>query len=251
MALVKDGLWSIVCGNETAPASTEAEKYAKFVCRRDKALAIIVFSVDPSLLYLLGDPEDPVAVWKKLSDQFQKKSWANKPSLRRRLNNLKLKEGNSMSNHIKAMTEIFNKLAVIGAQVPQMDIVTERLLYEETKLGGREKPPKDPSKLMLASRTERKSVKCHHCGKFGHIRRFCKELNKEKNAKEHKPPSNKGGKGQSDSRNESLGLVMQSLAASGCVVNNETWIVDSGATSHMCNNKALPETLLSSMSLLM
>ena len=78
MALVKDGLWSIVSGTETAPASTEAEKFAKFVSRRDKALAIIVLSVDPSLLYLLGDPEDPVAVWKKLSDQCQKKTWANK-----------------------------------------------------------------------------------------------------------------------------------------------------------------------------
>ncbi len=88
MALVKDGLWSIVSGSETAPASTEAEKYAKFVSRRDKALAIIVLSVYPSLLYLLGDPEDPVVVWKKLSDQFQKKSWANKLSLTRRLNNL-------------------------------------------------------------------------------------------------------------------------------------------------------------------
>jgi hypothetical protein len=44
MALVKDGLWSIVSGSETAPASTEAEKYAKFVSRRDKALAIIVLS---------------------------------------------------------------------------------------------------------------------------------------------------------------------------------------------------------------
>ena len=86
MALVKDGLWSIVSGTEPALASTEAEKFAKFVSRRDKALAIIVLSVDPLLLFLLGDPEDPVAVWKKLSEQFQKKTWANKLSLRRRLN---------------------------------------------------------------------------------------------------------------------------------------------------------------------
>ena len=82
MALVKNGLWSIVSGTETASAPTEAEKFAKFVSRRDKSLAIIVLSVDPSLLYLLGDPEDPVGVWKKLSDQFQKKTWANKLSLR-------------------------------------------------------------------------------------------------------------------------------------------------------------------------
>ena len=80
MALVEDGLWSIVSGTETAPAFLCF--YAKFVGRRDKTLAIIVLSFDRSLLYLLGDPEDPVAVWKKLSDQFHKKTWANKRSLR-------------------------------------------------------------------------------------------------------------------------------------------------------------------------
>ena len=76
-----------------------------------------------------------------------------------------------MSNHVKAMTEIFNELAVIGAamededkvvtllaslpeaykmlvtaleastEVPQMEVVIERLLYEEKKLGEREKSP--------------------------------------------------------------------------------------------------------------
>ena len=130
MALVKDGLWSIVSGTQTAPADTEAEKFAKFVSRRDKALAIIVLSVEPSLLYLLGDPEDPVAVWKKLSDQFQKKTWANKLSLRRRLNNLRLKDGDSMSNHIKAMTEIFNELAVIDEAMEDKDKVVSYVIGE-------------------------------------------------------------------------------------------------------------------------
>ncbi len=55
-----------------------------------------MFSVDPTLLYLLGDPEDPVAVWKK---QFQKKTWANKLELRRRLYTLRLKEGDSVQEH--------------------------------------------------------------------------------------------------------------------------------------------------------
>ena len=42
--------------------ATEAEKLAKVEARRDKALATIVLSVETSLLYLLGDPEDPVIV---------------------------------------------------------------------------------------------------------------------------------------------------------------------------------------------
>ena len=69
MTLMKDGLWGIVNGSETAPADGNLAE--KFAARKDKALAVIVLSLDPSLLYLLGDPKDPVVV---LSNQFQKKT---------------------------------------------------------------------------------------------------------------------------------------------------------------------------------
>ena len=101
MALMKDGLWNLVNGTERPPLSSEAEQHAKFMARRDRALAIIVLSVEPSLLYLIGDPEDPIVVWKKLADQFQKKTWANKLELRRKLYSLRLKEGESVQEHIK------------------------------------------------------------------------------------------------------------------------------------------------------
>ena len=35
------------------------ERYAKFAGRHDLALAIVVLSVEPNLLYLLGEPKDP------------------------------------------------------------------------------------------------------------------------------------------------------------------------------------------------
>ena len=63
MALMKDGLWGIVSGTEAAPdRERKAEGYAKYASRRDRALALIVLSMEPSLLYLIGDPEDPVKV---------------------------------------------------------------------------------------------------------------------------------------------------------------------------------------------
>jgi len=73
-----------------------------------------VLSVEPSLLYLISEPQDLVAVWDKLGNQFQKKTWANTPHLRRKLHSLLLKDGDSVQEHIKAMTKIFNGLSVIG-----------------------------------------------------------------------------------------------------------------------------------------
>ena len=53
----------LVAGTEKAPDGTDADKLAKFNGRSDRALATIVLAVDPSLLYLIGDPVDPTAVW--------------------------------------------------------------------------------------------------------------------------------------------------------------------------------------------
>ena len=105
MALLKEGLWEIVSRAEQSPGVKD-ENFPKFLARKDKALAKIVVTVQPSLLYLIGDPEDPSEVWKKLESQFQKRTWANKSQLRRKLFSLRLKEGDSVQEHIKAMTEI-------------------------------------------------------------------------------------------------------------------------------------------------
>ncbi len=72
MALVRDGLWGIVSGMETAP-SDAGEQSTTLLARRDHALATIVLVVDPTLLYLLGEPDDPVIVWKKITGSVSEK----------------------------------------------------------------------------------------------------------------------------------------------------------------------------------
>ena len=113
---------------------------------------------------MTGDPEDPSDVWQKLESQFQKRTWANKLQMRHKLFSLRLKEGDSVQEHFKAVTETFDGLSVIGdpisdedcvvhllatfpesynvlvtalqgnEAVPRMEVVTERLLHEERKL---------------------------------------------------------------------------------------------------------------------
>ena len=152
---------------------------------------------------------------------------------------------------LASLPEAYNMLVTAleeSIEVPQMEVVIERLLYEEKRLGEREKSPIPSSRVMVASdhKGNKKFIKCHHCGKLGHIRRFCKDLNKDKSKKEsgnqgNKNKGNEVEKGPPGSRKESLGLVVQSLAASACGINSKTWIVYSGATCTMCNNKALLE----------
>ena len=92
MALIRESLWGILGTKKAA----DADKLAMFKERSNCALAMIVLTIDPSLLYLIGDPVDPAAVWNKLSGQFQKKTWVNKLSLRKKLLSMKLSDSKSI-----------------------------------------------------------------------------------------------------------------------------------------------------------
>ena len=50
MALKKDGLWTIVDGSETPPDASEAAEYAKFIARRDRALAVLRYCTLSAIL---------------------------------------------------------------------------------------------------------------------------------------------------------------------------------------------------------
>ena len=68
-----------------------------------------------------------MVVWEKLKRQFQKKTRANKLSLRRRLYSLKLGKGDSVQDHINKMTEIFGELSVVGDEISDEDRVVHLL----------------------------------------------------------------------------------------------------------------------------
>lgn len=268
MTLMKDGLWGIVNETEQDPGVGEAEAHRKFVSRSDRALAIIVLSVEPSLLYLIGDPENPVAVWKKLKDQFQKKTWANKLELRRKLYSLRLQDGESVQQHVKEMTELFDALAVIGdpvseedrvvhllaslpdsfsmlvtaletnEAVPKMENVTERLLHEERKRKEKETGD-DERKAFIARGNPKRHLTCHFCNKPGHFKRDCRKLAMlQASEKTGKPmySANKAATNEYESSDNEVMVVSHALSAT---TSRGNWIIDSGATCHMCNDKKL------------
>ena len=199
MAFMKDGLWNIVNGTETDPGDEEAtaSQHIKFIARRDRALTIIILSVEPSLLYLIGDPDNPVTVWKKLGDQFQKKTWADKLELCRKLYSLRLKDGEPVQDHIKSMTKVFVSLSVVSdpvteedrvvhllaslpnsfsmlvtaleanPDVPAIEVVTEKLLHEERKMREGQCDDSEYFRALTAHSSNLKVLKCYYCGKPG------------------------------------------------------------------------------------
>ena len=120
---------------------------------------------------------------------------------------MKLKENESVQDHVKVMLEIFNELSVVGdaitdddkvvyllaslpesfdtlvtalesnVDVPQMDTVIERLIHEERKLKDRQgsSEPRNSGALAARHKNKPRGPQCYGCKKFGHIQRNCPE----------------------------------------------------------------------------
>ncbi len=213
---MKEGVWRIVEGTEIAPGEGDAG-FAQYVGQRDWALAIVMLprSIDTSLLYLIGEPSDPATVWKKLSDQFMKKSQGNKLELRWKLHSLRLKEGHAVQEHIREMFNALSEMDVplmeddrvvyllaslpesfsglvtaleVSEDVPKMEIVTQKLLHNEVKLKVRGGSSAEDEKAMPAKwKKSKEKGPCHHCGKMGDFKRDCWQLK----AKDNKHETNK------------------------------------------------------------
>ncbi len=132
-----------------------------------------------------------------------------------------------------------------SADVPKLEVVTERLLHEEAKRRDKDMSNADLKAMASKHRNPRKGPKCHHCGKIGHIEGDCWELTKKpdksicsSNSKNRTKPQNAYAAEQEEEEEEIIGLIAKNLLIAN---RKNNWIVDFGATCHMRNNKMFTE----------
>ncbi len=104
-----------------------------------------------------------------------------------------------------------------------------RLLHEELKLKEKLHASDGRRALTVMRGNPRKLLTCHFCKRPGHLKRDCRKfLATQKGQKQKESAST--AKTESDS--EAL-VTTHAL----CVVSRRNWIVDSGATCNMCNDR--------------
>ncbi|KAF2347164.1 Zinc finger CCHC-type [Trinorchestia longiramus] len=178
---------------------------------------------------------------------------------------MKLENGQNLQDHLKVFVELFEELAIIGdaivedkrvvillsslpdgfstlvtaleanEKIPAWEVVTERLLNEERRQRGGPGTSDSSEKLLVSFKRNKKLIKCFECGKEGHIKRQCR-VYEERLKKENRTfQANKAVDARSSSTGETM--MFTSAFAIGNVDCN-SWIVDSGATQHMCNKQS-------------
>ena len=96
-------------------------------------------------------------------------------------------------------------------------------------------------KAMTVDRQpQRKGPKCHYCQKYGHIKQNCYELAQAKRSiSQRVNRAEVKRRDSSSSDSESAGLLVGHVLSASAKSQSDSWIMDSRATCHMCNNGML------------
>ncbi|GBL95410.1 Retrovirus-related Pol polyprotein from transposon TNT 1-94 [Araneus ventricosus] len=235
-----------------------------------KAYALMLSFLGDKVLLSLSDENTCASIFQKLKSTYLRDGAVNQILIRKRLAMLKKKKDVSMQEHLNEVNGLVNQLKSCGVKISDMDIIVYILMslppeYDSTKSPIENQPSEQVSLQFVVSRlldaeallkdrrvsetkaprsessndivfptNQRtvvcfkcnkkghiarfcdKTVVCHHCGKLGHKKRNCRYLTRKKTPFK-----------------EEEAAAVSFVVGEGDV---EKFIVDSGATSHMCSH---------------
>ncbi|UYV81752.1 hypothetical protein LAZ67_20002198 [Cordylochernes scorpioides] len=258
MLLIEKGLWDVMFKDEDT-------QDAKLKAQKDRALAVIALSINTEHKIHIIDCSSPQDAWKNLEQVFEPKSRSRILQLKKQFVNIKLQTGESMLDYLNRLKICTDHLKEAGAEVDDQDIaysmlsglpdsfdtlvmsfgnvedsdftsnkVRNTLLTEYERRSAREGASSGLGEALNFSKdgtrkTSRKQgVKCYRCSKIGHIAKDCRSsINRDYKA--DKSYSRKKDSFKSPSENM--------LMAFNAVSSEDEFILDNGATHHVCKNR--------------
>jgi len=115
---------------------------------------------------------------------------------------------------LASLPESYNVLVTAleaNEAVPKLEVVTERIFHQEKKMKSTD-DASSPGEHAMTSRKsfyKQKPIRCLHCGKVGHIKRYCRVYKREKGVQKEtkdKAHTTASMAAQEDSSSESSGL---------------------------------------------
>ncbi|UYV79910.1 hypothetical protein LAZ67_18001025 [Cordylochernes scorpioides] len=257
MMLIERELWKYV----TEPAPDEEASRTIFNMKQEKVLAMIALTISPSQQIHIMDCTTAQEAWDTLEQVYEPKSRSRILQLNKQFISIRFEEQETMTNYLGRLKICSDHLREAGEEMQDQDLaysmlaglpesydgiimtfsnvedkeftsskVKHVLLAEyEKRMARRVDSTNEALQFGTTTRKEDKKKKnftCYKCGKEGHIARSCR--GKAKTPAPNLQPLR-------CSTHEIAGSEM--LTALSCAIPENSWVIDNGATHHVCNKR--------------
>ncbi|MCO5578863.1 hypothetical protein L7F22_032710 [Adiantum nelumboides] len=261
MVLEEKGLWEIVTGGEVAPDMEE--DLVEYQRREHLAYMLVCLSLGDGPAEEVRHESGAKEVWDALATTYESRNLANVLRLKRELIGLQMKSSDKVKDHMQRLRAIAAELAAVGEPVPKRELafmllnslphvyahlvvtldgrdeardleyIASRLEQEEQRLNlGRGAEGKTAlltcsdwkgkgiNAIKQGGKDDLEDIICHFCKARGHIARGC-------------------AKRMAENRKKSSSGAQVAMMASIAEVDENVWVIDSAASTHMCASRGI------------